>query len=197
MSVRDPFSTSSQSQRPGGARTRAAPHLSLTCPCLPSCFSCFYLSCPTWPWQEDQRMRGGESDHGGGRAAGRDMKGRLLLDSSCELSNALGRGDGEVSVPLTPSSSFPRFGDHFSRLHFCPPVIRQSSLTRIPTRGADMSDLRPLLVCTDSAVMSAAAHVVGKMVQVAGPNLGESWFQKEIGQALNQLEGACTRSSAL
>lgn len=41
--------------------------------------------------------------------------------------------------------------------------------------------------------MSAAAHVVGKMVQVAGPNLGDSWFQKEIGQALNQLEGAYAR----
>jgi len=30
---------------------------------------------------------------------------------------------------------------------------------------------------------------LGKMVLIAGPNLGESWFTKEIGQALVQLEG--------
>lgn len=71
--------------------------------------------------------------------------------------------------------------------------------------GADeCADLRPLLICTDSAVMLAAAHVVGelrhthpshpidhagKMVLIAGPNLGESWFTKEIGQAIVLLEG--------
>jgi FKBP12-rapamycin complex-associated protein len=37
--------------------------------------------------------------------------------------------------------------------------------------------------------MVAAARVVGNMVRIAGATLGESFFSKEIGQALQMLEG--------
>lgn len=50
-------------------------------------------------------------------------------------------------------------------------------------------DLRPLLTCTDSTVMVSAARVVGNMVRIAGATLGDSFFTKEIDQALQMLEG--------
>lgn len=50
-------------------------------------------------------------------------------------------------------------------------------------------DLRPLLTCTDSAVMVSAARVVGNMVRIAGATLGDPFFTKEIDQALQMLEG--------
>ncbi|KAL7421428.1 phosphatidylinositol kinase-related protein kinase tor1 [Cryptotrichosporon argae] len=48
--------------------------------------------------------------------------------------------------------------------------------------------LQPLLTCADSVVMLAAAHVVGNMVRIAGLTLGESFFQKEVGQALIMID---------
>lgn len=38
--------------------------------------------------------------------------------------------------------------------------------------------------------MVAAAHVVGNMVKLAGANLGESFFNKEVGQAIQMIDGA-------
>jgi hypothetical protein len=55
--------------------------------------------------------------------------------------------------------------------------------------SAHVLDLRPLLTCTDSTVMVAAARVVGNMVRIAGGTLGDPFFTKEIGQALQMLEG--------
>lgn len=49
-------------------------------------------------------------------------------------------------------------------------------------------DLRPLLSYPDSQVMVAAAHVIGNMVKIAGANLGESFFQKEVGQAIQMID---------
>jgi hypothetical protein len=49
--------------------------------------------------------------------------------------------------------------------------------------------LRPLLTYPDSTVMVAAAHVVGNMVKLAGANLGESFFNKEVGQAIQMIDG--------
>ena len=40
-------------------------------------------------------------------------------------------------------------------------------------------------------VLKSTTELPGKMVLIAGPNLGESWFTKEIGQALVMLEGGC------
>lgn len=61
--------------------------------------------------------------------------------------------------------------------------------------GSDItSDLRPLLTCTDSAVMVSAARVVGNMVRIAGATLGDPFFTKEIDQALQMLEGRRIRS---
>jgi len=37
--------------------------------------------------------------------------------------------------------------------------------------------------------MLAAAKVVGNMISIAGATLGESFFVKEIGQAIQLLEG--------
>lgn len=37
--------------------------------------------------------------------------------------------------------------------------------------------------------MIAAAKVVGNMVEVAGAIMGESFFNKEVGQALQALDG--------
>lgn len=37
--------------------------------------------------------------------------------------------------------------------------------------------------------MMAAAHVIGNMVQIAGVNLGDSFFTKEVGQALQMIDG--------
>lgn len=37
--------------------------------------------------------------------------------------------------------------------------------------------------------MTNAANVVGNMVQIAGVNLGESFFTKEVGQALQMIDG--------
>lgn len=37
--------------------------------------------------------------------------------------------------------------------------------------------------------MVAAAHVVGNMVKLAGANLGESFFNKEVGQAIQMIDG--------
>ncbi|GMK56480.1 hypothetical protein CspeluHIS016_0303200 [Cutaneotrichosporon spelunceum] len=48
--------------------------------------------------------------------------------------------------------------------------------------------LRPLLTYPDSTVMVAAAHVVGNMVKLAGANLGESFFNKEVGQAIQMID---------
>lgn len=53
----------------------------------------------------------------------------------------------------------------------------------------DPPDLRPLLTYPDSKVMTNAANVVGNMVQIAGVNLGESFFTKEVGQALQMIDG--------
>jgi len=50
-------------------------------------------------------------------------------------------------------------------------------------------DLRPLLTCNETVVMLAAAKVVGNMISIAGATLGESFFVKEIGQAIQLLEG--------
>lgn len=36
--------------------------------------------------------------------------------------------------------------------------------------------------------MVAAAHVIGNMIKIAGTNLGESFFQKEVGQAVQILD---------
>jgi hypothetical protein len=52
-----------------------------------------------------------------------------------------------------------------------------------------MIDLRPLLTCNETVVMLAAAKVVGNMISIAGATLGESFFVKEIGQAIQLLEG--------
>lgn len=52
------------------------------------------------------------------------------------------------------------------------------------------TDLRPLLTYPDSQVMVSAAHVVGNMVKVAGANLPDSFFTKEVGQALQIMDGA-------
>jgi FKBP12-rapamycin complex-associated protein len=52
-----------------------------------------------------------------------------------------------------------------------------------------MLDLRPLLTCNETVVMLAAAKVVGNMISIAGATLGESFFVKEIGQAIQLLEG--------
>lgn len=52
-----------------------------------------------------------------------------------------------------------------------------------------MLDLRPLLTCNETVVMLAAAKVVGNMIGIAGTTLGESFFVKEIGQAIQLLEG--------
>ncbi|WOO83672.1 Serine/threonine-protein kinase tor2 [Vanrija pseudolonga] len=48
--------------------------------------------------------------------------------------------------------------------------------------------LRPLLNYPDSAVMVSAARVVGNMVRIAGINLGESFFTKEVNQALQMID---------
>jgi FKBP12-rapamycin complex-associated protein len=37
--------------------------------------------------------------------------------------------------------------------------------------------------------MLAAARVVGNMIKIAGATLGESFFDKEVGQALQMLDG--------
>jgi len=52
-----------------------------------------------------------------------------------------------------------------------------------------MIDLRPLLTCNETTVMLAAARVVGNMIKIAGATLGESFFDKEVGQALQMLDG--------
>ena len=52
-----------------------------------------------------------------------------------------------------------------------------------------ISDLRPLLTCNETVVMLAAAKVVGNMIGIAGATLGESFFIKEIGQAVQLFEG--------
>ena len=72
-------------------------------------------------------------------------------------------------------------------------TMLESTTGDTPDRGVQKAlrlyeYLRPLLLSTDSVVISAAAHVVGNMVRIAGANLGESWFNKEVGQALQLLE---------
>lgn len=58
-----------------------------------------------------------------------------------------------------------------------------------------IEDLRPLLTYPESQVMVSAAHVVGNMVKCAGANLPDSFFTKEVGQALQIMDGELSHNS--